>query len=138
MSRSDGMKVSGKMKIDLTIGSTWAYLLRQLPLSAEARSERRLTQATIAFFPILLSPNARPIDTVVFADTRFCSCNGSDQYKIAFLYLLFINQLFGYLCNVATVIFHFITRDSDYFRQPASLSSAQCCELFLCLISYRI
>ena len=116
MSRSDGMKVSGKMKIDLIhrehlgISSSGSSSFH-----SEARTERRLTQGDNRLLPYFIKSQCKTDRHGSFADTRFCSCNGSDQYKIAFLYLLFINQLFGYLCNVATVIFHFITRDSDTF-----------------------
>ncbi len=85
MSRSDGMKVSGKMKIDLIhgehLGISSSGSSPFIPKHGPRDGSRR---ATIAFFPILLSPNARPIDTVVLPIPAFVAVMAVTNIRLLF------------------------------------------------------
>ena len=65
--RGDGVDVAGEMQVDV-VGGDEARLAAAgaAALHAEDRTERRLAQASTAFFPICRSPMARPIEVVVF------------------------------------------------------------------------
>ena len=122
MSRSDGMKISGKMEVNLVhrkhlcISSTGCS-----PLHPETRTERRLAKSDNRIFSNFIQSQSETDRYCSFADARFGCCDSSYQNKIAFLHFLFINQLFGDLCNVAAIILHFLARDSDTFGNLLNL-----------------
>ena len=116
MRGSNRMEVSRKMQIDLLHRKHLCISpTRCSSLHAEARTERRLAQSDNRLLSDFVQSQDETDRYCSFADTRLCRCDGSYQDKVTFLHFLLIDQLFGNLRDVATIIFDFFTRDSDAF-----------------------
>ena len=122
MGRSDGMKISGKMEVNfvhrkhLCISPTGCSSLH-----SETWTERRLAKSDNRILSNFIQSQSETDRYCSFANARFGCCDSSYQNEIAFLHFLFINQLFGDLCNVAAIILHFLARDSDAFGNLLNL-----------------
>ncbi len=116
MGRGDGMKIPCEVEVNLVhrkhlrISATG-----RSSLHTETRTERRFAKRNNRLLSYFIQSQSKTDRYGSFADTRFGCRNGSDQNEITFLYFLFINQLFRNLCDIATIIFHFLARDSDAF-----------------------
>ena len=116
MGRSDGMKIPCEMEVNL-IHRKYLCISSagRSSLHTETRTERRLTKSDNRILSNLIQPQSKTDRYCSFTNARFGCRNSSDQDEIAFLHLLFIDQLFGNLCDIATIILHFLARDPDTF-----------------------
>ena len=110
------MKITGEVEIDFVhreyLGVSAAGCSA---LHAEAWAERRFAQGNNSVLSYFIESQGKTDRYCSFTDTRFGGCNGSYQDKVTLLYFLLVNQLFGNLCDIATIIFYFLAGDSDTF-----------------------
>ena len=116
------MEVSRKVEVDLLhrkhlrISSA-----RCSSLHTEARTERRFAQSDNRLLSDFIQSQSETDRYGSFADTRLCRCDGSYQNEVTFLHFLLIDQLFGNLRDITTVIFDFFTGNSDTFGNLLNL-----------------
>ena len=122
MGRGNGVKIPCEMKVNLIhrkhlcISSTG-----RSSLHSETRTERRFTKSDNRILSNFIQSQSKTDRYGSFANARFGCRDSSDQDEIAFLHFLFINQLFRDLCDVATIILHFLARNSDTFGNLLNL-----------------
>ena len=122
MRGSNRMEVSRKVKIDLLHRKHLCISsARCSSLHTEARTERRFAQSDNRLLSDFIQSQSETDRYGSFADTRLCRCDGSYQNEVTFLHFLLIDQLFGNLRDITTVIFDFFTGNSDTFGNLLNL-----------------
>ena len=122
MRGSNRMEVSRKVEVDLLHREHLCISsARCSSLHTEARTERRFAQSDNRLLSDFIQSQSETDRYGSFADTRLCRCDGSYQNEVTFLHFLLIDQLFGNLRDITTVIFDFFTGNSDTFGNLLNL-----------------
>ena len=109
--RCNGMEIPRKMKVDFLhrqhLGITASG---RTALHAETGTQRRFAQGTDGLLADAVQSECQPHRDGGLADTGLGRRDGRHQDQMAALHALLVNQAFGHLGNIASVVLYFVNR----------------------------